>query len=191
MATATGAWRPLPYSSCTLKKMVSASTSPQSGSRSGLTVTARSLRSQFRPVFSATPSTREICAADTPVLCTATSKSARNQSQSSFLVFSKTVPVVRLVCVPQSRHSRRQWRDRIRQGVATEPQRSQTKPSGYFWEKRYASHWASEEKRRSNERVVDGKLSKFKAGSNQDALILPSPATQPDAANGATINGDV
>lgn len=33
---------------------------------------------------------------------------------------------------------------------------------------------------------MEGKLSKFKAGSNQDALTLPSPATQPDAANGAT-----
>src|SRR6516162_5470669 len=84
----------------------SASTSPLSGSRSGLTMARRSLAHNIQAVrYEPRPSWFCNCSAEMPLECVAIRNAAQNQIVSGSLLACMIVPAVTEVCRPQSAHS--------------------------------------------------------------------------------------
>jgi hypothetical protein len=84
----------------------SASTTPLSGSRSGLTMARRSLAANIQAVrYEPRLSWLCSCSAEMPLECVAIKNAAQNQIVSGSLLACMIVPAVTEVCRPQSAHS--------------------------------------------------------------------------------------
>src|SRR6516162_4687700 len=84
----------------------SASTTPLSGSRSGLTIARRSLPHNIQAVrYEPRPSWLCSCSAEMPLECVAMRNAAQNQIVSGSLLACMIVPAVPEVCRPQPAHS--------------------------------------------------------------------------------------
>ena len=84
----------------------SASTTPHSGSRSGLTMARRSLAHNIQAVrYEPRPSWLCSCRAEMPLECVAIKNAAQNHTVSGSLLACMIVPAVTEVCRPQSAHS--------------------------------------------------------------------------------------
>src|SRR4029077_20933081 len=84
----------------------SASTTPHSGSRSGLTMARRSLAHNIQAVrYEPRPSWLCSCTAEIPLECVAIRNAAQNHRVNGSLLACMMVPAVTEVCRPQAAHS--------------------------------------------------------------------------------------